>query len=710
MADSAAGSIAVPDVSQLQRILRARRVAIVGASESSRWSTTTLQTLDCFNFPGSYHLINRRGSPVHGHPTFVSCQEIGERIDVAVLLVGADSVLTAIEDAAAAGAEGVVVLAAGFGESGGAGQAAQAAMIDLVDRSGMTCFGPNCLGFVNLVDQVAAWASPPPVPDAQPGSIALISQSGGIAIHMGRFASKHGVRFSHIVSTGNEATLDTLDVGLSLVDDDRVRCLAMFVEGIGHPDRFDILAARAAELGKPIVMVKAGRSALGAKVIASHTGTIAGDDAVIDAVLREAGVIRVGSLEELVVTAGLASSIGRLRAGRLGVVSISGGACDIVSDYAETTGTPLAEFAKETQQALRDEGVAGGTAQNPLDVTGAAVTGPDMMVKAVEVVAADPDVAVVVIVEALPDGIKFADPSARLRALGRVGRTLPVPSVLLHPIAQDVPSGTAELLADAGIDRWACGLEAGIGAIGRLIWWSDRRTGSRRVSLQSSAPSEAGGPRLESEPELLDLLERRGVPCVPRLQVATADGAVEAARLLGYPVAVKVVSSTVVHKSDIGGVVLDVGDDDAVRAAARRVLEAGGTRAEGVLVASMRPEGLELIVGVVRQSGWGLMLALGFGGLLVHHLDDTVLCRLPVDELDVQRLLGQLRGRQLFEGVRGRSAADLEGVARAVARVSEIAIELGPELESLEVNPLWVGPDSVEALDAVATWRERVGS
>ena len=693
-----------PSRERLHSLLTSGSVALVGASDNSRWSLTAFATATKFDYPAKLFLVNRRGAPAHGRPTAVSCEAIGEPVDIAVLLVGAASLPDALRDAAAAGIKGVVALASGFGEAGEAGREAQAALVALADELDVTFFGPNCLGFMNLVDRVSAWASPAPVPDAAPGAVALISQSGGLAIQVGRFAAKQGVRFSHVISTGNEAMVDALDVAATVVEDERVRSLAMFVEAIGDAQRFDKLTARAAELGKPIVMLKAGRSVLAVQVIASHTGALAGDDELIDIALRSAGVIRVDSLEDLVVTAGFVTRTGRLAPGKLGVVSISGGARDLVVDSAELAGTPLATFSEQTRTRLRETGSAYGAVHNPLDVTGAAVGGPELMTAAMEAVAADPDVAIIGILDVLPDGIAQLEPSARLTALGETILRLGKPCVVIHQVAQDVPAELRARVADVGVEYWICGIDRAVKAIGSAIRWSQWQP--RPVAhAEAIAPVDT---RPLSEAEALDLLAGHGIPVVPHRLVRSAEEAVAAARELGHPVVVKVVSAQIAHKSDIGGVELDLTGDADVRAAFERVTAAAagveGAQVDGALVAPMRRGGIELIAGIVRDPIWGLTLAVGLGGVWVNVLNDSSLRRLPVDEQDVHEMLGELRGRSILEGARATTAANLDRLARAIADLGQLAEQLGPQLESMEINPLRVDGDTVEALDAAVTW------
>jgi acetate---CoA ligase (ADP-forming) len=693
-----------PSRERLQSILTAGSVALVGASDNSRWSLTAYAALTGFDYPGKLFLVNRRGAEAHGRRTSTSCEAIGEPIDLAVCIVSAESLPDALRDAAAAGARGAVALASGFGESGAAGRQAQAALVELADELDITFFGPNCLGFVNLVDRVSGWASPSPVAGPEPGPIALISQSGGLAAQMGRFAAKHGIRFSHVISTGNEAMVDAFDVARTVVEDERVRCLAMFVEAIGDAQRFDELTTRAAELDKPIVMMKVGRSALAAEVIASHTGALAGDDELIDVALRAAGVIRVASLEELVVTAGLVAGTGRLPAGRLGVVSISGGACDVVVDSADAFGTPLATFSEQTRARLRETGSAYGAAHNPLDVTGAAVGGVQLMTDAIEAVAADADVGIVAILDVLPDGQRQPEPSARLTAIGEAISRVDTPCVVVHQLAQDIGAEALRALGAIGVEHRICGIDEAVKAIGSAMRWSAWQP--RPVAVPPA--SIAVEPVSLSESEALALLGAQGIPVVPSRLAPSADDAVAAANELGYPVVVKVASAQILHKSDIGGIALDLRDDAGVRAAFARVTAAAatvdGAVVDGALVAPMRSGGVELIAGVVRDPVWGLVLAVGLGGVWVNVLKDSSLRRLPVDELNVREMLDELRGRSLLEGARGSRPADLERLAVVIADLGRLSLKLGPRLESIEINPLRVNGDAIEALDAAVTW------
>lgn len=693
---------------RLRALLSPRSVAIVGASERSAWSSGAFANFAALGYDGAVHLVNPKGGVVHGQPAATSCLEIGEPVDVALLLVGAHTVPDALEDAAAAGIRHAVVLAGGFGETGEDGVSAQQQLVELCRRLEITCVGPNCLGFVNVVDRAPGWTGVLP-PRLAPGAVAIVSQSGATASEITTFAAAQAIGVSHMISTGNEAMVDTTAMASAVLEDERVRAVAMFVESIRDPERLRALAARAAELEKPIVMMKVGTSALAAEIAFTHTGALVGDDRLVDAALRQWGIVRVQTLEELAVTAGLLARTGPLPPGGLGVVSISGGACDVIADRAELVGLPLPVFA-DTTQARLDEALPGyGTLRNPLDITGAASANPKLFADALEAVAEDPAVAAVAAVYILPSGDRGARFRPRLEVIAGGLRAAGERGLLVAPSSGDIDATTAAALDEIGISHAITGLRDAVDAAANAVRWSDWL---RRPAAPEPAGSEvelAGGTGHWPETRGLELLAEHGIPVVPWRLARTAEEAVAAGRELGYPVVLKVVSPEILHKSDIGGVALGIGSDDEVRDAFERVVAAGsrveGARVEGAIVAAMRSGGIEMIVGVVRDPHWGRTLAVGFGGVWVHVLEDTSLRLLPVGEKDVREMLDELRGRALLAGVRRSTAADVDRLVRTIVEFARLAERLGPRLASIEINPLRVDGATVEALDAVVVWQ-----
>jgi acetate---CoA ligase (ADP-forming) len=698
------GAVAEPVQERLRSFLEPRSVAIVGASDRSGWSAGAFVNFEKLGFDGALHLVNRNGGVVHGRQAVTSCREIGEPVDLALMLVSARWLPDALADAAAAEIDCAVVLASGFGEVGGHGASVQSELVELCRELDIVCLGPNCLGFVNVVDRAPAWSGMMPMPLVA-GQVAIVSQSGATASEIATFASAQNIGLSHIISTGNEAMVDTIAMASAVLEDERVRAVAMFVESIRDGERFRRVAERAAALEKPIVMMKVGTSSLAAEIALTHTGALVGDDRVVDAALRQAGVIRVHSLEELAVTAGLLAHTGPLPPGGLGVVSISGGACDIIADSAEVVGLPLPELAPSTQARLEEVLPDFGTLRNPLDITGAASENPALFGDALEAIAGDPSVAALAAVYILPTEGRAARFAPRLEQIARGLRAAGNRGILVAPTAGDINPFVAGTLEELGIAHAISGVRDAVDAIGNAIRWSSWLRRPERPEVAGAELELADRNGQWSEVRGLELLAAHGVPVVPWRLARTGEDAVAAAHELGYPVVVKVVSPEILHKTDIGGVALGLGDDASVREAfARVVAAAGDAHVDGALVASMRAGGVELIVGIVRDPQWGPILAVGLGGVWVEVAADTSLRVLPVGEADVREMLDELRGSALLKGARGSGAADLERLVQTIVAFAQLAERLGPALVSLEVNPLRVDGSTIEALDAVLVW------
>jgi acyl-CoA synthetase (NDP forming) len=697
---------------RLGSLFRPRRVALVGASDKSTFSRNAFDNLVEFGFGDRVHLVNRRGVAVHGRPSVASCVEIGEEVDVAFLMVPQAATLEAMSDAAAAGIRHAVVLSSGYGEAGEAGRAAQADLVAGADALGMTLLGPNHLGFANFVDQVPV--TPIGGLPREPGPVALLSQSGASSSAMLDFATSAGVGLSYMVTLGNEAMITAGHVLDFLVDDPSTRAIAIFMEAVRDADVFRHAARRAAAAGKAVVVLKAGSSELSARTAAAHTGALVGDDRVIDAVFRRDGVIRVDSIEDMMITAGLTAHTGPIDRPGVGVVSISGGACDILADRAEDVGLPLPAFSPETEKALDAVMPEYGTVHNPLDVTGAAIIDPSLFTSATTAIADDPEVGIVAVVNSLPGiatgpypGQGFVD------AIGRGIAAARTPAVYVNQVMLPVTDNTRAVMEHGRVPHVVPGLRAATVALRHLGWWSQALretvgdTGGAATDVVVPAVAKRRG--RWSEQAARTLLAEAGVPVAPSHLVTDAEGAVAAADGIDGPVAVKAVSPDILHKSDIGAVRLDVAGEDAVRAAYAAVTAAAASvpdaRVEGVLVSPMRRGGIELLVGVVRDPQWGPMLAVALGGVFVEVLQDSVLSPLPVDDERARDMIEGLRGAALLHGTRGGAPADLEAVAAVVARVAELAGALGDDLESLEINPLRVEGSTVEALDALITWR-----
>ena len=707
----------------VRALLCPRSIAIVGASDKSRWSRDAFDNLTGGGFTGAVHLVNPRGGLVHGRAAAESCTAVGAEIDLGVVLVPGHAVEDAIRDLGAAGARSAVVLTSGFAETGPAGAASQSSLAAFARDRGIRLLGPNSLGFVNFVQPAAVWTTPIQAPSKR-GGVAVVSQSGATAYFLANLAYQQDVGLSHVISTGNEADLDCGSFVEALLGDPDTRAIALFIETVRGPGRF-VRAARAAlDAGKPLVVLKVGAGEATARAALAHTGALVGDDRVFDGLCRQSGLVRVRAIEELLATADIMARTGVLRPGGLCVVSNSGGVCEIAADAAHLRGVPLPEVDAATAAVLRRAIPAFGTPHNPLDVTGGVT--PEGAGAAVRAVAAQPDVAAVLCpwyeVPTAEEG--FSPRLARLyEHLSPALNEAPVPGLLVSYTAAAVNAVARKIVAETGLPYLACGLDRAITGLAGAFWWSERHRDRAAAPAPSAGPDAASGDpapvdpasgdpapeRPRSERDALAFLERHGVPVVPAALAADEAGALAAARRIGGPVAVKIASPDIAHKSDIGAVALGAFGDPAVADAFRRVTAAAaagapGARIDGVLVSPMRGRGIELFVGVSRDPQWGPVLAVGLGGIWVEVLQDVSLRLLPVGPAEIRRMLGELRGAKLLAGGRGVPAAGLDAVSGAIARIGEAALRLGPDLAALDVNPLWVRGDRVEALDALFVW------
>jgi acetate---CoA ligase (ADP-forming) len=691
------------DRSHLGRLFAPKTVAFIGASDKSAFSSIAFDLMRQFGSAGRTYLINPNRPEVHGTRTYASCADVPGGFDCAYVLVPQRLVEQAIDDAAAAGARAAVVITAGFAELGPSGMRAQRALVQRCQSNGMVLLGPNHLGFASVGAGIAVCALPGISP--QPGRLALVSQSGALAGTLTQFARAHGITFSYAVTTGNEAMVTAEDVVDYVLDDPLTKAVSVFAETIRKPEVFLRAVRKAGRLGKAIVMLKAGSSVLSARTAAAHTGALVGDDAVIDALLRQEGVIRVAQLEELLITGHLAAHTGVWPRPGVAVASLSGGACDVIADRAQDLALPVPELDPATTAALERTISALGHAHNPLDVTGAAMTDHDLLGNVTAVLASDPNVGFVAVV---------GGPDPSLPGVGRALSQASVPGAFVSTVTQALSGATAAAVAAAGL-TYIPGTRDAITAMAHISRWSGRIAQLREPGDMPRAPLADLRVRpgeAMSEAEVRALLERAGVPVVPSAVATTADEAVRAAERWPGPVAMKIVSRDIEHKSDIGGVRLGVRGAEEVRAAFGQIVAAGravrpGPRIDGVLISPMRAGGTELLVGVARDPDWGLVLAVAIGGVFVEVLRDSSLLHLPSRRADILRAVERLRGAALLRGARGGAEADLDALADVIQGIADLALMLGEDLQALEVNPLRVAGSEIEALDGLVEWRER---
>ena len=717
---------------RLREFFAPRSIAVVGASDTSGWTRFVVAGSRAAGFDGPLIPVHPRHQTVFGQPAVPSLRDLAEPVDLAFIMTPAEAVEGVLDDAAAAGVRNAIVLASGYRELGGPGRALEDRLIARAAGNGITLLGPNCLGFLNAHARAAPFALTVP-PSVLPGPVGIALQSGALGGVVLGFAAAHAIGVSTLATMGNEAMIAATDVLEYLVEDDATRVICLFLEQISDPARFGAAAERANRAGKPVVVLKVGASQAGRQAALAHTGAVAGDDAVIGAVLRQLNVIRVTSLEELLCTGALLG-YDRWPAGRrMGVVTTSGGACDLIADRATAEAIEIPPFAPETEAAVAPHVPPFAAVRNPIDVTGyflanrrtEALTAVDHVLDAV---VADPGVDFVLFTGlTLPDARPEDEALARMLAerarwLGERIASARVPVIPVGHTCVNLSRYGRDLLGESGIHMLP-GIDLGMTALGHALRWLENRPSPDGVRgagpgrdaglVPGAGPGRGAGPRGAaadsgepwSEAAARELLASSGVPVVPGELVHSADAAVAAARRLGLPVVLKVCSAQIAHKSDIGGVAVGPGTEEEVRAGYARVRAAGqavpGARVDGVLVSPMRTGGVELIAGVTVDPTFGPVLAVGLGGVWVEVLGDTSLRVLPVDPGEVKRMLAELRGSPLLLGGRGSRPVDLDALAEVICLLGDAAAGLDGSLRALEVNPLWADGERIEALDVL---------
>jgi acyl-CoA synthetase (NDP forming) len=705
-ARAAARQLVTPE--RLAEFFAPRSIAMVGASETSGWSRFIVAASAAVGHQGALLPVHPRHETVFGRPAVRSLRDLDEPADLAFILAPTEAVPGVIEDAAAAGVRNSIVLASGYREAGQSGRDLEDELVAAAARQGVLLLGPNTLGFLNTAARTAPFALTVPLP-LTAGPVGIAMQSGALSTALLGFARSHAIGVSTLASLGNEAMITTADVIDYLVADDQTKVICLFLEEVGDPIAFSTAAQRADAAGKPIVALKVGASQAGQQSALAHTGAVAGDDAVVDAALRQLNIIRVDSIESLLTTAALLG-YQRWPAGRrMGVLTSSGGACDIIADRASAEGIEIPPFSAATTDAIAAHLPDFAAVRNPLDCTGyvlanartSALTAID---HALEAAVADPGLDFVVSSGfAIPDS-RPPDPAAKLLEDRLVWvaeriRTAPIPVIPLSMTCTDVSGYARELLGSHGLHPLP-GMELGVQALGNALRWLEGRGSVRPLAGPPADP--VGKATAWSEAWGRDLLAKAGLPVVPGRLVHSADEAAAAARELGTPVALKINSARITHKSDVGGVLLNLSGDSAVRAGYEQVVAASAAHGggAGVLVTSMREGGVEVLAGVTMDRGFGPVLAVGLGGVFVEVLRDTSLRVLPAGPADVRQMLGELRALPLLQGARGGVAADLDALAGVIAGLGELARSV-PGLQALEVNPLWVRGSQIEALDVL---------
>jgi len=691
----------------LDTFLSPRSIAVVGASSvAAKIGAAPVRYLVEHGYVGALYPINAHAKEIQGRAAFASLREVGRPIDLAIFAIPAAGAEAALDDAIAAGVNNVVMFSAGYAEMGAAGARAQESFAKKARAAGVRVLGPNCLGFMNAAKSVYATFSPVLSTGlARPGKVGIVSQSGAFGAYAYAMARERGVGLSAWVTTGNEADIEVADCIAWMARDPATEVIMAYLEGCkdGRKLRDALDLARTA--GKPVVIVKVGRTELGAMAAASHTAALAGDDAAYDALFRQHGAWRARTIEEFFDVAHCLAVAGLPVNTRVGLLTVSGGVGVMMADDAADARLDVAELPPSAQDIIKARVPLAATA-NPVDVTGQVTAEPELLDVAARAMLGEGDHGSLVIFLAA-----FGSTPAMRRIQKKMAldlmRDFPGRLLVFVSLADD---GHRKALEAAGCLCFADPSRA-IRAVSAASFFREQR---QRPALHEApaAPPIALRPGPYSEADALDLLRGLGIPVVSTLRARSREEAVAAARSMGFPVAMKVLSASITHKSDIGGVVLNIGGSDAAGVAYDRIMaaakaSASAAKVEGVLVATMVSGGVECILGVRRDPALGPIVMLGSGGVNVELMGDVTLRMAPVDHEQAREMIGELKLAPLFRGFRGAPLADVEALADAIVRISQFALAAGDALESVELNPFAVLPEGqgALALDAVLLTR-----
>jgi acetyl coenzyme A synthetase (ADP forming)-like protein len=694
----------------LDALLKPRSIAVIGASrQQNTIGNQIVSNLVAHGFTGPVYPVNPRATSVSSIPAWPDLKSLPTSVDCAIVCVPKEHVLGVAEECGLNGVKGLVVISAGFREIGGEGIERERQLVEIVHQHGMRMLGPNCMGAINTDPQFRMNGTFAPLMPPG-GKAAFVSQSGALGVSVLDYATELGIGIGQFVSVGNKADVSGNDLLLQWENDPAVELILMYVENFGNPRRFLEIAGRITP-NKPIVVVKAGRSAVGARAASSHTGALAASDSSVEALLTQAGVLRARSVEELFDIAMALSVLKPPRGRRTAVITNSGGPGVLAADALGDFNVELVDFKPETIARLAPLYPPEASIRNPLDMIASANAAG--YGTALDAILDDEGVDMAVAIFTPPLGVRTEEVAEAIGAAAGRHAEKPVVSVLMGRAG--LPQGKAELLA-CGVPAFVFP-ESAARAVGALIRQSEWTRRPRRQipdcqSLSANpncvreifANARARGERKLSESEALAVVESYGIPTARSHVANTAVEAAEMAEEVGFPVVMKIVSPQVVHKTDVGGVRLNVNTAKEASLAYREIVDAvyaamPEAAISGVLVQHQIEPGRELICGITRQKGFGPLVMVGLGGVLVEVLRDTSFRLAPIDELDAGEMIDELRGRSVLEAFRGQRAADRGAVEDVLVRLARLGADFS-EIEEMDINPLVVSSSGAIAVDA----------
>lgn len=689
-----------------------KSVAVVGASPEGGYGLRVVNALQSYGFAGPIYPINPNYGEIAGLPAFPEIGATPGPVEAVAIAVPSRAVPGVVRQAIAAGVKGGAAFGSGFAEAGEGGVALQAELREICGQH-FPLVGPNCLGVLSYANRSPLW-SIPTGRQHENGTVGIVAQSGNMALTL--MSSTRGLSPAYVVSAGNQAVVDAVDVMSFFLVDPQIRAIAAVIEGLSDVAKFRRVAERAAERDIPIVVLKIGRSEKGSRAAVAHTGSLTGSDQLYDALFQQYGVIRVDDLEELAETAKLLAGSKRPAGTGLAVFASSGGECGLLSDLATTNELELPDLLPETREALIEVLPQFANPYNPLDMTAAGWGNHDMIRDVALLMASTPGVDIAAMVG---DTTRASGPLSAtgwdkmISGLSEAQSLTQIPIAIINTMT-DTADAMTDGLQEQGVIQLvgAANATRAIGHAGRYARWQQHRPAERTTMVvnperQARArallpPSGSGG---VSETVSKELLRLYGIPVPAGAISGSLDAAIEIANNIGYPIVLKVEAEGVFHKTEIGGVVTGINTEPQLRSAYHRLLErvhaalpAGSL--QGIRVERMVSGLIELLVGGRNDPVFGPVVVAGLGGILVEALQDSVTRLAPVDSADGKAMLNSLRTAAILGRYRGREPVDLDAAGELIAAASHLLVEL-PEIRELDLNPVLAGPDGCTAADAL---------
>lgn len=704
---------AVGGVAAVEYFVRPKSVAIIGfSSKPSSPGRNMLANLTLNGYAADIHLVGRSGGEADGRPILTEIDDLPEGVELAIFCLPAAGVAEAMAACARRKVKAAIVFASGFAEMGE--RAKQDELAQIAAEGGIALLGPNCLGYTNFVDGLhVGFVSGIKIQRMQAGTdpaLAIISHSGGLMSHIRMGLEQRDLPVGYTISTGNEAGVGLPDFVDFLAQDPLTKTIIVYVEEVRDPQAFLAAARRARDAGKPVLMMHPGRSAKAQEATMSHTGALAGDHAAMRAIVGRNGILFVDSIDELIDAAEILARFPQAPTKGTGIVTFSGAFCAIAHDFCDEIGLDLPPLSADSEATLRAALPAFTTPRNPLDLTTQPVWQPDLMRIGPKALLDDPNIGSMVISITLGtpvQGMNYLN--ALLQALE--GNTKPVVFSILGDRSPLAPEFVAKAREHRVIISRSA--ERSLRAVRRVTEY-----GRTLAQNEAKAPAQAfsGLPAFTAgpQPEWLGKQAMRaiGVSVPDGALARSADDAVETAKRIGFPVAMKAQAAALAHKTEAGGVLLNIADEDAARRAFA-TLEGNVARAQpglaldGVLVEKMSSKGLELLVGARRDPRWGPVLLIGLGGTLIEAIGDVRLLPPDLPEAEIAAEFRKLKTARLLEGFRGTPAVDVEAAAAVAAKIGALMLSEAA-IEEIDVNPLMAHPrgQGVTALDALIVTRK----